>query len=985
MHFSRILCTIAVAIIGLSDQSLAQTAANKSEFPPHAEVLKGFEKVVTKANIKPMYTLYARKSDGQMFAELPSSFASKKYFIAVTLASGDTYAGLQGNDFYVYWRRYDKRLALIQPNIGVRATSDKEAESSVKRLFTDRVLLDIPIVTMGPGGGPLIDLDALLVGKASTFFGSSGRSSPTAVRYGLFSVTTKKAFENNIEVAFEVPTDGFGGVRMSLSGTGSNSGKLRRLHYSISEIPSSTGYKPRVADQRVGFFTTSYKDLAKYNDRETRVRYINRWQVEKADPKLKLSPPKKPIVFFIEHTTPVRYRRWVREGVLAWNRAFEKVGIADAIEVYYQDRVSDAHMDKDPEDVNYNFVRWLNNDIGTAIGPSRVNPMTGQILDADIILTDGWIRHYQKQFSELLPQVAMEGFGPETLSWLARNPEWDPRIRLAPPAQRDAIAAQIQRTSQKPYAGHPAGSVDSQFIGDDEFDGLIGRTSQVNGMCMAAEGMSFDLALTRMTLGLLADEAKKDKGKAKKKKKKKKKKDGDEEDKDAEKEDEEDAKKEKEQLLDGMPEEFVGPLIAHLVAHEVGHTLGLRHNFKASSIHSLADINSDKIKGKKQLAGSVMDYLGVNINFESGETQGDYCMSGIGPYDEWAIEYGYTFGDTKKVLERVAEPELVFATDEDTYGPDPLARRYDFSKDPLDFAQNQIRLTNHHRARLLSDFIKDGDSWDRIRYGYELTLSLQTRAISMMANWVGGAFVHRDKKGDPNGRMPVEVVPAEQQRQALKFVVDNAFDDEAFGLTPELVTAMGRDKWLDDSRSFFQESTWPIHDRVIGIQSTALTMLMNPTTLKWVYDNELRLPEGEDALTLPELLKTISDAVWSELTSEAGGEYSARKPLISSLRRNLQREHLERLIDLTLPGNGSSAAARAISMLSASQLTTVLDRINAAQNSGADRHDPYTAAHLAQAKKRIQKALDADYILNPSSGGGGFGGIIILGKESPDK
>jgi hypothetical protein len=62
----------------------------------------------------------------------------------------------------------------------------------------------------------------------------------------------------------------------------------------------------------------------------------------------------------------------VREGVLMWNKAFEKVGIANAIEVYYQDAATGAHMEKDPEDVRYNFVRWLNNDIGTAIGPSRV-------------------------------------------------------------------------------------------------------------------------------------------------------------------------------------------------------------------------------------------------------------------------------------------------------------------------------------------------------------------------------------------------------------------------------------------------------------------------------------------------------------------------------------------------------------------------------------------------------------------------------------
>ena len=89
-------------------------------------------------------------------------------------------------------------------------------------------------------------------------------------------------------------------------------------------------------------------------------------------------------------------------------------------------------MEKDPEDVRYNFVRWLSNNQGTAIGPSRVHPLTGQILDADIILTDGWIRHFDHQFHELLPQLAMEGMAPETLSWLEDRPQWDPRVSFAP-------------------------------------------------------------------------------------------------------------------------------------------------------------------------------------------------------------------------------------------------------------------------------------------------------------------------------------------------------------------------------------------------------------------------------------------------------------------------------------------------------------------------------------------------------------------------
>ena len=174
-------------------------------------------------------------------------------------------------------------------------------------------------------------------------------------------------------------------------------------------------------------------------------------------------------------------------------------------------------MDLDPEDVRYNFIRWLNNNIGTAIGPSRVNPLTGEILDADIILTDGWIRHYHGQFSEILPAVAMEGFNAETMAWRADHPNWDPRVRLANPNKRRDIIRQIQRDAFKPLAGHPAGNVDATMLGDNPYDGLIGRTSQVNGLCMATQGKSIDLALMQMHLALL-DDAGEDDDKKKKKK-----------------------------------------------------------------------------------------------------------------------------------------------------------------------------------------------------------------------------------------------------------------------------------------------------------------------------------------------------------------------------------------------------------------------------------------------------------------------------------
>ena len=142
-------------------------------------------------------------------------------------------------------------------------------------------------------------------------------------------------------------------------------------------------------------------------------------------------------------------------------------------------------------------------------------------------------------------------------------------------------------------------------------------------------------------------------------------------------------------MLDGVPESYIGPMLRDVIMHEVGHTLGLRHNFKGSTIYSREEINQEEFKGQAH-AGSVMDYMPANINMDDGPVQGDYTMVTIGPYDYWAIEYGYTTGDTNKVLSRVAEPHLIYATDEDTGGPDPRARRFDHGANPLDYSRVAI-------------------------------------------------------------------------------------------------------------------------------------------------------------------------------------------------------------------------------------------------------------------------------------------------------
>ncbi|MBK7403750.1 MAG: zinc-dependent metalloprotease [Phycisphaerales bacterium] len=971
------------------------------ELPKFEEVSKGYRQVISTADgASSLYNVWVRDKDGQMLAELPRGYERQFHFMAMTVAGGDLWAGLQSGDRYFYWKRYDKRMALIAPNLGTRTSGDQESHASVENIFTDSVILDVPIVAIGPSGQPVIDLDELLVGNAGTFFGRDA----AGLNPRLTEVKSAKAFPQNVEIGVEGPVA---------------SGELREFHYSISVIPENSGYKPRKADGRVGYFTTSYLDLGKFNNDDKWVRYINRWKLEKADPKLAMSPPKEPIVFYIEHTVPVRYRRWVRDGILKWNKAFEKVGIANAIEVYYQDQTTGAHMDKDPEDRRYNFIRWLSNDISTAIGPSRVDPRTGQILDADVVLTDGWIRAFWYQYNKTLPDIAMEGFSPDTMAWLDANPNWDPRIRMAPPGLRDSMLADRARRGVLAYGGHPIASGDTELMGDNEYDGLTGRVSQLNGMCMASTGKAMDLAIARMTwdmfheIGLdkqdLQQASDAEQGPPEGQPQippeileilKKKFADGQLPDNlppeilamlrpaapdapapaptapAAQPETPapapaEGGDKPVDDLLDGVPEWYIGPMVSELVAHEVGHTLGLRHNFAGTSAYSMKQINSEEFKGKKPWSLFVMDYNPHNINMDPNEIQGDYAVIDIGPYDFWAIDYGYTASDkdAAKLAGESADPMHRYLTDEDTWGPDPYARRYDMGSDTLTYAKEQIKLAEELRSKLLDRFVKEGDSWAKARQGYMVTLGMQTKAESMMANWLGASFVYRDHKGDKDGRAPIADVAPDAQREALKFVIDTSFYDKAFGLTPDVLHHITVDKWLDEGgvQEAIEDPTWPMHDRILGVQAAALTMILDPMVLQRVYDNEARIPSDQDALTLAELLDTVTAAAFSEVSGTPDKKYTAREPMISSLRRNLQREYLDRLVDLSVAGKDGNAAFRPISDLATHTLRKLSARMGSlVESSGAKNVDPYTLSHLTECKARVDRVLDAAYIYNAS-------------------
>lgn len=153
------------------------------------------------------------------------------------------------------------------------------------------------------------------------------------------------------------------------------------LHYAFAALPEQA-MRPRLADARIGHFTSNVSSFADDLARSPQQRFVNRWRLEKKDPAAALSEPVKPIVFWLDRNIPVRYREAIASGVTAWNLAFERIGFKDAIVA----RVQPDDADFDTLDVGAASLRWMTNSQPAfgAIGPSQVDPRTGEILDADI-------------------------------------------------------------------------------------------------------------------------------------------------------------------------------------------------------------------------------------------------------------------------------------------------------------------------------------------------------------------------------------------------------------------------------------------------------------------------------------------------------------------------------------------------------------------------------------------------------------------------
>lgn len=865
--------------------------APKPKYPPFATVIKDAQQ------ISGLLTLH--KKETQLFAEMGSSALNKDFIMIISIAKGigqqPLLGGMSwgfGDDAVLQFRKVDDTIRIVRRNIRFTAAAGSPEKNAVGLAYTDSVLFSLPIVTMAPSGAPVVDLtpvfmsDLPQISQALPGFMFASNKSNWA---------TVKSYADNVELEVAATYASSGGQEIDT--VPDSRGVTINVHYSLSLLPQ-TGYRSRLADDRIGYFMTVTKDYSKKTDDDRFVRFINRWDLQKADSNAEISPPKKPIVFWLEKTIPFKYRKPIRDGILEWNKAFEKAGFYNAVEV----RQQPDNADWDPEDVNYNTFRWITASAGFAMGPSRVNPLTGQILDADIIFDADFLQSWKHEY---------ETFTPASIAQLTGGPN---DIR--------SYEAMLKKLG-----------------GADRFCDCR--------ECNLGHGRTLDMAFGGAAL-MAKDAATSE------------------------------AEREK-LIMQGLKE---------VTMHEVGHTLGLRHNFKASTLYSLADMNDVEKTKETGLTSSVMDYSPANI-VPKDLKQGDYYSTTIGPYDMWAIEYGYKplsatssegeLPELKKIAARSGDPNLMYSTDEDTRGidPDPLSNRFDMGKDPLEFAQQQAKLISGLWSGIVERMVKDGDGYQPARRTFGVLMSKYGQAMYMASRNVGGVYISRSHKGDKDGPAPFRVVDAKKQRETIKLLEENVFSDKPFQFPPELYNYLAATRWSHWGLNMPTRTDYPIHDTVAMWQERILSQLLSPLTLERLYDSELRVPADQDAFTTAELIRTLTAAIFSEADKLQGGDFTERKPAISSLRRNLQRQYLDRLTKIAMGQTDAPNDCRSVALLELKNLHEKLVKLP----TGNIKLDTYSLAHVNEAASYIAKVLDAKVDLNGGGGGAGGGLRLIFGAE----
>ena len=535
-----------------------------------------------------------------------------------------------------------------------------------------------------------------------------------------------------------------------------------RMQHSFLEMPKND-FRARRDDPRVGYFMQQRTDMTSigvtpYKD------MINRWFLKKQDPTAAMSEPVEPIVFWVENTTPLEYRQTIVDAGLKWNEAFEKAGFKNAVQM----KVMPDDAKWDPADIRYNVIRWVASAQPSygAIGPSFVNPRTGQILGSDI-----------------------------TVEW---------------------------------YSGSSTPMNDELFNGPSMpqlvFPGME-HQHMYNCNIGSELKMQYTAGLTTLeTMDASAAEIKE------------------------------------------MHQQF----LIYLIMHEMGHTLGLNHNMKSSQMLSPAEVHNTSITRKIGLIGSVMDYPAINISLDRSK-QGDYYTTKAGPYDIWAIEFGYTsFNEAEeeamltKILARSTDPKLAFGNDgDDMRAPgkaiDPRINVNDMSNDAVAYAEERFKLVNNVMGKLIQKYTKPGQSYAELRSRYGMLQGQRSGQINAVSRYIGGVYIDRSFPEQNSTNKPYTPTPLATQKKAMEVLSKYVFAPNAFEADAKIFPYLQMQR-----RGFNQPGNgedYKVTNNFLGLQvNGTLAHILNPITLQRINNTSLYGNEYSVVDVMNDLVKGIFDA-----------------------------------------------------------------------------------------------------------------------------
>ena len=587
-----------------------------------------------------------------------------------------------------------------------------------------------------------------------------------------------------------------------------------QVQHALIEVPEND-YRPRIEDPRVGYFTTRNTDLtsarsANYRD------LVHRWHLVKKKPKAKRSDPVEPITWWIENTTPEELRPTIKQGVEAWNLAFESAGFTNAIVC----KVQPDDAEWDAGDIRYHVLRWTSSPDPPfgGYGPSFVNPRTGQILGADIMLEYVFLTN-RIRLRELLEKT--EGAPP-----------------FAPPV--------VASSDRFPF--HRLG---------------IRRSRSSGSLCQAGNFLQENTVSARASLAVAGAS---------------------------------------EIEVDALLEQA----LIDLTLHEIGHTLGLNHNFRASTLHTPEQIHDKDLTGKTGIISSVMDYAPTNLSRDP-EKQGHYYSLVPGPYDHWAIRFGYTptTEETEAdilgaILAESTKPEHAFGNDADDMrspgrGIDPRIMINDLTSDPIGHAIDDLERIRETIAGLADTFPTEGEGYHEMRTAFSSLMRSYGRDIQTLTRHIGGVRIDRSLEGQAGAaEAPLLPVPEAEQRRAMEALEQYAFGPGAFDFIPaKLISHLQLQRRGFEFFDLEGNEDPKVHAVVASLQESALDQLLHKHTLQRLVDSILY----GNTYHLGEYLRQLDDAI---LIGER-----------DSFREGLQLEYVRRLIDISGLTDSSSYGPQA--------------------------------------------------------------------------